>query len=79
MNDKPRGFGRFVLFVAMVASAIAAFGALVLPRAASTEPPQALGDDTSVVLASARASDDDSSCPWKRDRGTETTVLVQGA
>lgn len=70
-----------ILVLALVASLIGAFGAFVLPRAASTELRQAAPSDrTSVVLASARPGDDETRCPWKRERGTQTTVqLYRGA
>jgi hypothetical protein len=74
------GTGPFLAFVALL-TAVAAYGAFILPRAASTELPRAAPSArANVELASARLGDEENSCPWKRDQGTETTVdLYSGA
>ena len=54
-----------IALLAVLASLLVAFGAAVLPRAASTEPPRrATAERSSVVLAAANS--DDYGCSWKR-------------
>jgi hypothetical protein len=68
-----------VLLLTIVASAVAAFGTFVLPRAAKVEQPQAVPSERlRLVLASVGPSegDDRGSCGWKHDRRVRTTVLV---
>jgi hypothetical protein len=75
------GTGPFLAFVALLTAVVAAYGAFILPRAASTELPRAAPSArANVVLASAGLGDEENSCPWKRDQGTETIVdLYSGA
>lgn len=55
---------KILAFIAILASLAAAFGAVVLPRTASTELPQTTAER--VVVAST-------SCPWRHG---STTVQV---
>jgi hypothetical protein len=65
-----------ILLLTIVASAVAAFGTFVLPRATSVEPHVVTTESARLVLASVDPPDDGSSCSRKYDRGVRTTVRV---
>lgn len=77
---RSRGRGSFLAFVALLAALIAAYGALILPRIATTSARETAPADASpAVLVTAGDTDGAwSGCPWKSGReGTEPTIELR--
>ena len=77
---RSRGRRSFLAFVALLAALIAAYGALILPRIATTSAREtAPADAPPAVLVSAGDSNRAwSDCPWKSSQeGTDPTIELR--
>jgi hypothetical protein len=76
---KSTGRGPFIAFVALLAALVAAYGAFVLPRVATTAREAAPADASPAVLVSAGDADGTwTGCPWKSGQdGSQPTIELR--